>query len=55
MRLRAPESDQPGQGLIAQIPPQDGLQTQATSVLDFAAVDVAGVGSRWQQAGSGSK
>jgi len=58
-RFRAPERDQTGQGLIAQNPPQDGLQTRATSGLGFAkqaaAADVAGGGSRWQQAGSGSK
>ena len=58
-RLRAPESGQTGQGLIAQNPPQDGLQTRATSGLGFAkqaaAAGAAGGGSRWQQAGSGSK
>ena len=58
-RLRAPESDQPGKGLIAQNPPKDGLQIRATSGLGLAkqaaAADVAGVGSRWQQAGCGSK
>jgi len=58
-RLRAPESNQTGQGLIAQNSPQDGIQTRETSGLDFAkqatAADVAGGGSRWQQAGSGSK
>jgi len=41
--------------LIAQNPPQDCLQTRATSGLVFAkqaaAADVAGGGSRWQQAG----
>jgi len=49
----------PAKELIAQNPPQDCLQTRATSGLGFAkqaaAVDVAGSGSRWQQAGSGSK
>jgi len=45
--------------LIAQNPPQDGLQTRATSGLVFArqaaAADVAGSSSRRQRAGSGSK
>jgi len=49
----------PAKELIAQNPPQDGLQTRATSGLIFAkqttAADVAGSGSRWQQAGSGNK
>ena len=45
--------------LIAQNPPQDDLQTRATSGLVFArqaaAADVAGSNSRWQQAGNRSK
>jgi len=49
----------PAKELIAQNPPQDGLQTQATSGLVFAkqaaAADVAGGDSRWQQAGNSSK
>jgi len=49
----------PVKELIAQNPPQDGLQTRATSDLVFAkqasAADVAGGESRQQQAGSGSK
>jgi len=49
----------PAKELIAQNPPQDCLQTRATSGLVFSkqalAADVAGGGSRWQQAGSGSK
>jgi len=49
----------PAMELIAQNSPQDGRQTRATSGLVFAkqavAADVAGVGSRWQRAGSGSK
>ena len=48
----------PAKELIAQNPPQDGLQTRATSGLVFAkqaaAADAAGGGSRRQQAGSGS-
>ena len=43
----------PAKELIAQNPPQDGLQTRTTSGLVFAkqaeAADVAGGGSRWQQ------
>ena len=58
-RLRTPESNRTGQGLIAQNPPQDGIQTRETSGLGFAkqatAADVAGGCRRWQQAGSGSK
>jgi len=49
----------PAKELIAQNPPQDDLQTRATSGLDFArqarqaaATDVAGGDSRWQQAGN---
>jgi hypothetical protein len=49
----------PAKELIVQNPSQDCLQTRATSGLVFArqaaAADVAGGGSRWQQAGSGSK
>ena len=49
----------PAKELIAQNLPQNCLQTRATSGLVFAkqaaAVDVAGGGSRWQQAGSGRK
>ena len=45
----------PAKKLIAQNPPQDCLQTRATSGLVLAAADVAGGGSRWQQAGSGRK
>jgi len=49
----------PAKELIAQDPPQNCLQTRATSGLVFAkqaaAADVAGGGSRWQQAGSGRK
>jgi len=49
----------PAKELIAQNPSQDCLQTRATSGLVFAkqaaAADVAGGGSRWQQAGSGRK
>ena len=49
----------PAKELIAQNPPQDDLQTRATSGLVFArqaaAVDVAGGDSRWQQAGNRSK
>ena len=49
----------PAKELIAQNPPQDCLQTRATSDLVFAkhaaAADVAGGGNRWQQAGSGRK
>jgi len=49
----------PAKKQIAQDPPQDGRQTRATSCLIFAkqaaAVDVAGGGSRRQQADSGSK
>jgi len=49
----------PAKELIAQNPPQDCLQTRATSGLVFAkqavAADAAGGGNRWQQAGSGSK
>jgi len=45
--------------LIAQNPPQDDLQTRATSGLVFAqqaaAADVANSDSRWQHAGSSSK
>ena len=45
--------------LIAQNPPQDDLQTRATSGLVFArqaaAADVADSNSRWQQAGNRSK
>ena len=49
----------PAKELIAQNPPQDCLQTRATSGLVFAkqaaAADEAGGGSRWQQADSGRK
>jgi len=49
----------PAKELIAQNPPQDDLQTQATSGLVFArqaaAADVAGGNSRWQQTGSRSR
>jgi len=49
----------PAKELIAQNPPQDCLQTRATSGLVFtkqaAAADVAGGSSSWQQAGSGRK
>jgi len=49
----------PAKELIAQNPPQDDLQTRATSGLVFArqtaAADVAGSDSRWQQAGSRSR
>jgi len=49
----------PAKELIAQNPPQDDLQTRATSALVFArqaaAADVAGGDSRWQQAGNRSK
>ena len=49
----------PAKEPIAQNPPQDGLQTRATSGLVFAKqaakADVAGGDSSWQQAGSGSK
>ena len=49
----------PAKEMIAQNPPQECLQTRATSGLVFAkqaaAADVAGGGSRWQQAGSGRK
>jgi len=49
----------PAKELIAQNPPQDCLQTRATSGLVFAkqavAAGVAGGGSRWQQADSGRK
>jgi len=52
-------ASKPAKELIAQNPPQDCLQTPATSGLVFAkqaaAADVAGGGSRWQQAGSGRK
>ena len=54
-----PRATKPAKELIAQNPPQDGLQTRATSGLVFAkqavAADVAGGGSRRQRAGSGSK
>jgi len=46
----------PAKELIAQNPPQDDLQTRATSGLVFvrqaAAADVAGGDSRWQQLAS---
>jgi len=49
----------PANELIAQNPPQDDFQTQATSGLGFArqtaAADVAGGHSRWQQAGNRSR
>jgi len=49
----------PAKELIAQNPPQDDLQTRATSSLVFArqgaAADVADSDSRWQQAGNRSK
>jgi len=49
----------PAKELIAQNPPQDDLQTRATSGLVFArqaaAADVAGGDSRWWQAGNRSK
>jgi len=49
----------PARELISPNPPQDCLQTRATSGLVFAkqaaAADLAGGGSRWQQAGSGRK
>ena len=49
----------PAKELIAQNPPQDGIQTRATSGLVFAkqagAANVAVSSSRWQQAGSASK
>jgi len=49
----------PAKELIAQNPPQDCLQSRATSGLVFAkqaeAAEVAGGGSSWQQAGSGRK
>jgi len=49
----------PVKELIAQNPPQDGLQTRSTLGLVFAkqaaAADAAGGGSRRQRAGSGSK
>jgi len=49
----------PTKKLIAQNPPQDDLQTRATSDLVFArqatAADVAGGDSRWQEAGNRSR
>jgi len=49
----------PAKELIAQNPPQDCIQTRATSGLVFAkqaaAADVPGGCSRWQRAGSGRK
>jgi len=49
----------PAKELIAQNPPQDDLQTRATSGLVFArqaaAADIAGGDSRWQQAGNRSR
>jgi len=49
----------PAKELIVQNPPQDDLQTRATSGLVFArqaaAAEVAGGDSRWQQAGNRSR
>jgi len=46
----------PAKDLITQNPPQDDLQTRATSGLVFArqaaAADVAGSDSSWQQTGN---
>jgi len=57
LRLDLPAK--PVEELIAQNSPQDCLQIRATSGLVFAkqaaAANVAGGGSRWQQAGSGRK